>query len=287
MTRQRGFTLVELIIVMVLVGVIAGILVLQIRPAMQSYLAIRQRANLTSQADAALRRILWEVRTAVPNSLRYTVDGAQSQCIEFVPTRDGGRFRTALNYGTDPANPGGKALERDTPTATFNTLTKHDPGLVGDYLFIGNVNGNDVYDTANSWQIQKVDPAATTADGQNLITLVTAATLPPGYEGGRFVVIPANERAVTYTCTKPGTDPNGTGTAFIYRVTGYTPGTTPAKTCPTGAAVLVAKVSDCNILYHESQGVTQQSGYMQLRLGLSEGGETVRLTMGAHVENTP
>jgi MSHA biogenesis protein MshO len=287
MTRQRGFTLVELIIVMVLVGVIAGILVLQIRPAMQSYLAIRQRANLTSQADAALRRILWEVRTAVPNSLRYTFDGAQSQCIEFVPTRDGGRFRTAPDYHVDPANPTGKALERDTPTTSFNTLTDHDASLVGDYVFIGNFNGNDVYDVANSWQIQKVDPPAATADGQKLITLATAATLPPGYEGGRFVVIPANERSVTYTCTKPGTDPSGNGTAFIYRVATTTPSTTPVKTCPTGGAVLVAKVSDCSILYHESQGVTQQSGYMQLRLGLSDGGETVRLTMGAHVENTP
>jgi MSHA biogenesis protein MshO len=287
MTRQRGFTLVELIIVMVLVGVIAGILVLQIRPAMQSYLAIRQRANLTSQADAALRRILWEVRTAVPNSLRYTVDGAPNQCIEFVPTRDGGRFRTALDYHIDPANPGGKALERDTSTKTFNTLTNHDKSIEGDYLFIGNFNGNDVYDVNTSLRIQTVGPAATTGDGQKLITLATAATLPPGYEGGRFVVIPANERSVTYTCTKPGTDPSGNGTAFIYRVTTTAPSTTPAKTCPTGGAVLVAKVSDCSILYKESQGVTQQSGYMQLRLGLSEGGETVRLTIGAHVENTP
>jgi len=288
MTRQRGFTLVELIIVMVLVGVIAGILVLQIRPAMQSYLAIRQRANLTSQADAALRRILWDVRTAVPNSLRYTVDGALNQCIEFVPTRDGGRFRTALDYHIDPANPGGKALERDTPTTTFNTLTNHDKSIEGDYLFIGNFNGNDVYDVNNSWRIQTVGPAAATDDGKKLITLATAATLPPGYEGGRFVVIPANERSVTYTCTKPGTDAtSGNGTAFIYRVTTTTPSITAAKTCPTAGAVLVAKVSDCNILYHESQGVTQQSGYLQLRLGLSEGGETVRLTMGAHVENTP
>jgi MSHA biogenesis protein MshO len=286
MTRQRGFTLVELIIVMVLVGVIAGILALQIRPAMQSYLAIRQRANLTSQADTALRRILWEVRTAVPNSLRYTpADSAQNQCIEFVPTRDGGRFRMAAD-AAHPSTPG-NALTRDGSAQTVDTLTALDTGYKDDYLFIGNVNGNDVYDTANSWEIGGIVPAAPTTQGQYTITLKTAATLPPGYEGGRFVVIPKLERAVTYTCSNAGLDSNGTGVGVIYRVTGYTPSTTPATTCPTGPAILVAKVSDCGFLYHENQGATQQSGYLQLRLGLAEGGEAARLTMGAHVENTP
>lgn len=286
MTRQRGFTLVELIIVMVLIGVIAGILALQIRPAMQSYLAIRQRANLTSQADTALRRIIADVRAAVPNSLRYMKD-TQGQCIEFVPTKDGGRFRTAPDYGADPAAPSGKALERDSSSTTFNTLTSHDAGIKGDYLFIGNVNGDDVYNTANSWRIQNVEPTAKASDGKSLITLATAATLPAGYEGGRFVVIPAGERAVTYTCTGQGTDADGTGKGVIYRVTGYAPSVAPPATCPTGAAILVAKVSDCSFLYRESQGATQQSGYLQLRLGLAEGGEAARLTMGAHVENTP
>jgi MSHA biogenesis protein MshO len=185
------------------------------------------------------------------------------------------------------AGAAGNPLALDTPTDTFDTLTALDPGYKDDYVFIGNVNGNDVYDTSKSWQIRSIVPAATPTQGRNTVTLAAPATLPAGYEGGRFVVIPQRERAVTYTCSNAGMDTNGTGVGIIYRVTGYTPSTTPWKQCPTGPAILVAKVSDCSFLYRESQGATQQSGYLQLRLGLAEGGESARLTMGAHVENTP
>jgi MSHA biogenesis protein MshO len=287
MTRQRGFTLVELIVVMVVVGVIAGVMVLQIRPAMQSYLAVRQRANLTSQADAALRRIIAEVHAAVPNSLRYTWASQQAQCIEFVPTSDGGRFRTDI----DTTNGKGNPLVPGAATQKFDVLTDlASTSLQGDLVVVGNVNRDDAYDPAKIGTIDTVDGQSldgTTVLAQHTINLKTATTFPAGYEGGRFVVVPHSERAVTYTCTNPGVDANGTGTGTIYRVTGYTPGTTPWKACPTGPAILVSKVSDCNILYHESEGATQQSGYLQLRLGLADGGEAARLTMGAHVENVP
>jgi MSHA biogenesis protein MshO len=283
MTRQRGFTLVELIVVMVLVGVIAGILVLQIRPAMQSYLAIRQRANLTSQADAALRRIIAEVHAAVPNSLRYTWASAQAQCIEFVPTKDGGRFRTDI----DTTNGKGVPLVPGAPTTAFDVLTDLDASdAQGDFIVVGNVNRDDAYDPAKVGVI-KDKGAPNPGVAKATITLQAATTFPAGYEGGRFVVVPQNERAVTYTCANAGTDSTGTGTGTIYRVTGYNPGATPWASCPTGPAVLVTKVSDCSILYHENEGATQQSGYLQLRLSLADGGESARLTMGAHVENAP
>jgi MSHA biogenesis protein MshO len=283
MTRQRGFTLVELIVVMVIIGAIAGVLVLQLRPAMQSYLAIRQRANLTSQADAALRRIINEVHTAVPNSLRYTWESQQSQCIEFVPTKDGGRFRTAQDY-TNVNQPQGAALVPGVPVTTFDTLTDVDTASVvhDDRVVVGNVNRDDVYAGTNVGTIDTV-AGPTPNVARNTITLKAAITFPAGYEGGRFLVIPQAERAVTYTCTMPTSGATGT----IVRVTGYAPSAAPPKTCPTGPAILVAKVSDCSFLYHESQGATQQSGYLQLRLGLTDGDESVKLTMGAHVENVP
>jgi MSHA biogenesis protein MshO len=249
---------------------------------MQSYLAIRQRANLTNQADAALRRIIAEVHAAVPNSLRYTAT-AEGQCIEFVPTKDGGRFRTDI----DTTNGKGNPLVPGAATLKFDVLTDLDLSDVPkDYIVVGNVNRDDAYDPAKVGIINKID-TADAAVATKTITLTTATTFPAGYEGGRFVVVPQNERAVTYTCTKAGTDSAGTGTGTIYRITGYTPGAAPWPTCPTGPAILVTKVSDCNILYNENQGATQQSGYLQLRLGLADGGEAARLTMGAHVENAP
>jgi MSHA biogenesis protein MshO len=282
MTRQRGFTLVELIVVMVIIGAIAGVLVLQLRPAMQSYLAIRQRANLTSQADAALRRIINEVHTAVPNSLRYTWESQQSQCIEFVPTKDGGRYRMAQDY-TNVNQPQGAALVPGVPVTTFDSLTDVDGAVTqGDFVVVGNVNRDDVYAGTNVGTIDSI-AGPTQGVARNTIALKPAATFPAGYEGGRFLVVPKLERAVTYTCTMPTSGATGT----IVRVTGYAPSAAPPKTCPTGPAILVAKVSDCSFLYHESQGATQQSGYLQLRLGLTDGDESVKLTMGAHVENVP
>jgi len=286
--RQCGFTLVELIVVMVVVGVIAGILVLQVRPAMQSYLAVRQRANLTSQLDAALRRVVAEVHAAVPNSLRFTQD-ANNQCIEFVPTKDGGRFRTdidttaASQAGTFNAPLiGGVPTNRFDVLTTFATTGQQRNAQPNDFIVVGNLNRDDVYAGTNVGVIQAITDStqpAGRAVAAHLVTLAAPVSFPAGYEGGRFVVVPSNERAVTYTCdVRAGT---------VWRVTGYTPSATQPTTCPTGTARLVARVTDCAFAYRENEGATQQSGYLQLRLGLTDGGETATVTMGTHVENVP
>jgi MSHA biogenesis protein MshO len=284
--RQYGFTLVELIVVMVVVGVLAGLLVLQVKPAMQSYLAVRQRANLTSQLDAALRRVVAEVHAAVPNSLRFTQD-ANNQCIEFVPTRDGGRFRTdidttAASQAFNAPLVGGVPTNRFAVLTTFATTGSQRIAQPNDFIVVGNTNRDDVYAGTNVGVIQAITDSTQAADravAAHLVTLAAPVSFPAGYEGGRFVVVPANERAVTYTCdVRAGT---------VWRVTGYTPSATQPTTCPTGTARLVAKVTDCAFSYRENEGATQQSGYLQLRLGLTDGGETATVTMGTHVENVP
>jgi prepilin-type N-terminal cleavage/methylation domain-containing protein len=77
---QRGFTLVEAIIVMVLTGVLAGVMVLFIRQPVQNYVDAAGRAGLTDTADLALRRMARELRSALPNSIRTTFTMAYGTC---------------------------------------------------------------------------------------------------------------------------------------------------------------------------------------------------------------
>ena len=80
MRLQRGFTMVEIIIVIVLIGAIGGSMMMVVRPAMETYLNVMRRADLSNQADTAVRRMTTEVRSAVPNSLRVTANAAGAQC---------------------------------------------------------------------------------------------------------------------------------------------------------------------------------------------------------------
>ena len=89
---QRGFTLVEMIVVIVITGIIGGVVAMFIRAPVQGYMDSARRAEMTDIADTALRRMARDIRTAVPNSVRIPV-AAGSTYIEFLPTKAGGRYR--------------------------------------------------------------------------------------------------------------------------------------------------------------------------------------------------
>lgn len=282
-SRERGFTLVELIVVIVLIGIIGGILVLQLLPAIRSYLLVGQRAALTNQADTALRKIVGEVRSAVPNSLRL----GSSTCMELVPTKDGGRYR----MGPDTANNGstGDFLDDTEVRNRFDVLTGSvNAPVPGDAIVIGNQNTVDVYKPVNVGIVNASGAPANAATGVSSITLDAAIQVPPGYDGGRFVVVPKDEKVVTYLCLDAQLDA-GTGTGKLYRLAdaAFHPAPTCPAAAPAGAALVADKVSHCAFIYSPNQGATQESGFVQLQLTLSDKGESVPLTIGAHVDNVP
>jgi len=70
---QRGFTLVELVLVMVLVGVVGSLGATFISRSVGMYRSTVVRAELTDQAVVALRRLSRELAAALPNSVRVTL----------------------------------------------------------------------------------------------------------------------------------------------------------------------------------------------------------------------
>ena len=278
---QRGFTLVELVIVIVLVGVLGGILALQLAPTMQGYLAVSRRAALTDQTDTALRRIVQEVRAAVPNSLRL----GNAQCLELVPTIDGGRFRTGPDVA--PGRSGDAYLDYDLAATEFDVMTPFTTSpAVGDLVVIGNQNPDDVYGGVNVSTITSVADHAAPGEWRGAHRLgVTPTRIPFGYQDARFVVVPGGEQAVSYVCAGAGLA-DGRGQGTLYRVV-RSLAAAQSCTVPADAPVLASKVASCAFVYSPNQGATQQSGFVQLQLGLADGGESVALTLGAHVSNVP
>jgi MSHA biogenesis protein MshO len=284
MKRAHGFTLVELILVVVLVGIVGGILTMQMRPALQTYLSVTRRANLVNQADTALRRVVSDVRVAVPNSLRLQAT-AQGQCMEMVPTKDGGRYR----MGPDIAQPDKSAVFDPTATTLkFDILTRlASTPAQSDMIVIGNENRDDVYNGTNVAGIDHVDQGAP-GIARHVMTLKAGAQMSGSYDGGRFSIIPGTDQIVGYLCMPAAPDASGHSSGTLQRtVRSIKNPAVQACTPANPAQVLATNVTACGFVYRENDGATQQSGYMQLRLGLSDGGESANLTMGAHVENVP
>ena len=267
--RQSGFSLVELILVIVLVGIIGGVLSMQLAPAIQSYLLVSQRANLTNQADSALRRMATDVRSAVPNSLRLNTD----RCLDLVPTSDGGRYRTALDtVNVEPPSAWINEAESGTMFDVLSTLQRTP--VQGDAIVIANRGPDDVYNEVNT--------ALVTQASASRIQLDRPIQVTPGYDGARFLVVPNGQRIVTYLCT-PG--PDGSGELVRFARNDFKAGAMCTR--PAGAAVVASRVADCSFQVHANQGGTQDSGYVQLQLTLSAKGESVPLTVGTYVDNLP
>ena len=88
--RQRGVTLIEMIVVIVVSGILLSITGMFVRNQITAYLDVARRSELVDIADGALRRIARDVQGSVPNSLRPS--STDSLFIELVPIVNAGRF---------------------------------------------------------------------------------------------------------------------------------------------------------------------------------------------------
>ena len=280
--RQGGFTLVEAIVSMVVMGILVAIVATVMRLPFVTYMDSSRRADMTDVADTALRRLSRDVHLALPNSLRVTQAGGVNT-IEFIMTSGGGRYR---DMGDGQA---GNPLDfTNTAATSFDVVGPMPQGMaVGDSIVVFNIGDNpgNAYAGTNRAAISKI--------AGNTVTLSAnpfAAQSPPlPSPNNRFQVVPASQQAVAYTC--PAAISNGAcpqingGKLMRYWKYGFS-GQTGA-----GSSAMVADHITCSVNYTNNPGATR-SGLLSITLNVSSaagqgGGDCVSLFREIHVDNTP
>ena len=270
--KSAGFTLIELIVVIVLVGILAAIGGIFIVKPIEGYTALSRRAELVDSADTALRRMKRDIRLAVPNSVR--VDGTGTK-LELMETVDGGRYRAQIDP-TDPTN-NGDILDFTKADGSFQVLGSLDnPPQVGESVVVYNFSSTGIFGNAYSGHNLADVATGSTAD---LIKLQNPKHFHFSSPYQRFFVI---DGPVSYVCDST----NGTLTRYWNYTAGQDANTTIAAMGAGGSSALMTNhVSSCSITYEP--GTAERAGLVTLRLALSDSGETITLLQQVHVENAP
>jgi MSHA biogenesis protein MshO len=281
--RERGMTLIELVITITVGSIVAGFMSIFITLPMNAYSAQTRRATLVDAADSALRFMARDLNSALPNSVRTGVSGTVS-AMELLASIDGARYRD----GGPLANP---ALELDFTSAdtAFSTTVPFTqvtlPWSSGSsYLSIANsgVPGADAYSGTNV-----ITPAGTTITiSAGATANANLVTMNPGF---RFSWGSPNKRIyllsgpVSYLCDSTA--------RTLTRYSGYT----IAAAEPLSAAALLAAgastarvatdVASCAFSF--TAGSPQRNALVTLTLQLSNSGETIQLLQQVQLANVP
>jgi len=286
MRRALGFTIVELVVVIVITGIIAGIVGMFILRPVQGYDAVKRRAELVDAGESALRRMQRDIRSALPNSIRIRKvvpsEVGDVECsggtvceLELLYAVDGGRYRA------EP--PGGPATRfqfgvNETDFDVIGTLQNFaQVNPASDWIVVNNqtTTGNqyNAYFGDNRGQLSNV---STTATHINLV-------------GKNFVATLASPRQRFYVVNGPVTFQCNTANGTLSRYSGY-----PIVADHTlvnlgsGIASLAARgVSACRFSY--TSGTNTRSGLVTVALTLrdTDTSEQVRLLHQVHVHNMP
>lgn len=272
--KPHGFTLIELIVVIVITSILAVGAAQFIANPTASYFDMESRANLTDRADGTLRTMARNIRNALPNSIRV-ISGSDvttdNSLLEFIPVKSAGRYRESKGVSADDP------LDFTASNDTFDILGPTITIQAGDQLVIYNTSdtGLNAYEngTNNRRALNTgVDLSSLTFSGDPFTY---------GSPGKRFYVVAT---PVTYACDMTAK------TLVMY--SNYAIATTqPASISALDAlsnvrkSILAENLTSCRFDY--ATGLTQQNSIVNITLAMTENGANLRLMHQVNVVNSP
>jgi len=269
---NRGFTLTEMIVVIVVLGIVGGILAGFIYQATRAYEDTKRRTELVARARTAMDRLASEVLHAVPNSIQVLAGGTG---IEFVTAAFGGRLVHATE---DFGNRFKRANRRFLPNVTRHELYSvgtGKPATSGAPLVIANGSPSDLISGATWAALSDIVPANQPQDGttEGQVLQFSNKRFPYDTPSRHYQVIDyTHEVGLT------------AGSLHWHRTSGLN-GYDGSAGWSAADPVLVDGVNGVTFRYFP--GSAQSGGILGVILELSERGESITLLREIHVRNTP
>lgn len=295
---SKGFTLLELIIVIVLLGIMSVGAGLLISRPIDAYSDQLRRQQLVDSAEMTVHKIETDIRGALPNSIRLDTSAMpDSWTIEMVHVLDGARYRdqvqplTGFNLATHILD-FTTADDEFNLLGTFSSLTS--ASLPNTYrVVIYNTNPtllySDAVTTDNSGIISYPEgislstvSAAGAAFAEDHISLPSAFRFTSQSPTQRLFIVSG---PVSYTCDKT--------TGYLTRFSDYSYQAIQVTAYADLAALpgvredrVATQLAGCQISYQP--GTAQRSGLVSVDLTLTDNkNESVRLLHQVHVDNVP
>jgi len=286
--KQSGFTLVEIVVVIAIMGIIGGLSSLIIGRSLDSYAALERREKLQTSVRLAVERISRELRHALPHSIcvhdgTNCVSSAQNR-FYFIPAKAMGRYQD--RPGTYTAPP---PIQRDRLPISplfrdrFDVLSSNATNRLNmdpnDWVAVYNINNSDIYlginnirQQINTITLKDIHNDANANTDIEQIQFAANQTFPNHSPSRRFYIIDNNQQVTLFYLS---------GRNLFRETTTFA----APNTASTNSRLLIENVAACTFTY--SPGSQQRAGLLRINITVEKNQEQIQVIHDAHVYNTP
>ncbi|MFO7604366.1 MAG: type II secretion system protein [Gammaproteobacteria bacterium] len=274
--RARGFTLIEVIVVIVLLGIVGSMTASIISSSMEGYNNQVRRDRLQSSARLAIERIQREVRHALPNSICTRLAGScnnTAPTLYFMRVKDAGRYQDQSGVYASGVARAPLPVPSVGAASSFDVISGSGLGAnVNDWVVVYNLNNSSLY-TIGSRRKQITGIAQKDVDGDSVndtdVIQFASGTFPQHSPNRRFHII--EPTATLFYCQ---------GGNLLRATSNFATPDTPNEATPP---LLLENVTACSFTY--DPGSQQRAGLLRIDLTITDQGETIRISHEVHVYN--